>query len=272
MKAPSAAPRAVSLPMYLSRPDALEAFWDFFRQHMAASGMADLPKKLQWPGDLHEHWLDPDLFMSQACGYPLVTSLKGKVRVIGTFRYLAQGCDGHLCRSAVVVSRDCQANSLRDLRGRVLAFNSTDSQSGYNALRAKVAKLAQGERFFSRAVKTDSHQRSLEQVSQGQCDLAALDCVTLAGLRLSQPELWRDIRVLEWSDPYPGLPLITSAHTSDKTLGLLRQALAQAMLAPELTQTLQALLICGFVPLEADDYRVCINMRHDALALGCAEL
>lgn len=272
MSALSGLPRTVALPMYLSRPDALEALWACLRRYLAAGGLADLPEKLQWPADLHSHWLDPALLMSQACGYPLVTLLSGKVRVIGTFRYTAEGCDGHLCRSALVVRKDDPANSLADLRGRTLAFNSADSQSGYNALRAMVAALAQNKRFFSSALRTDSHRRSLEQVNQGVCDVAALDCVTLAGLRQNQPELCDNIRVLGWSDPYPGLPLITSVQTSDATLALLRQALTQAMEDPELRHTREALLISSFLPLQADDYSVCADMRQTALRRGCTEL
>lgn len=272
MSSPSGLPRTVALPMYLTHRDAEEALWASLRRYLAASGLADLPEKLQWPVDLQSHWLDPALLMSQACGYPLVTFLSGKVRVIGTFRYTAEGCDGHFCRSALVVRKDNPANSLADLRGQVLAFNSADSQSGYNSLRAMVAALPQNKHFFSSALRTDSHRQSLEQVNRGVCEVAALDCVTLAGLRQSQPELCDNIRVMGWTDPYPGLPLITSNQTSNETLALLRQALTQAMEDPELRQTREALLISSFVPLQADDYAVCADMRQTALRRGCTEL
>ena len=272
MNSVPAAQRAASLPMYLSRPDALHALWGFLRQQLLAAGLQRLPMELQWPGDLHHHWLDPDLLLSQACGYPLVTFLSGRVRVIGSFRYSAEGCDEHLCRSALIVRGNDPATSLTDLRGRIIAFNSTDSQSGYNALRALVAPLAHGERFFSQAFETGSHRASLELVAEGRSDLAALDCVTLAGLRLSQPALCQHIRVLGWSDPYPGLPLITAGDTDDETLRLLRQALMQAVQAPELAEPLKALFIQEFVPLHVDDYAVCSTMRDRALALGCTAL
>ena len=265
-------PWAVSLPMYLSQPDALQALWSHLAGALARHGLQALPDRLQWPSDLHQHWQDPNLLLSQACGYPLVTFLSGKVRVVGTFRYTAAGCSGYLCRSALVVRAGDRAQKLADLRGRILAFNSTDSQSGYNALRAKIAPLGSDGRFFSAAVPTGSHVQSLKRVSQGLADLAALDCVTLAGLQISQPELCRSVRVLDWSDPYPGLPLITSGQTSDQTLGLLRQVLAQAMEAPELGAVRDALLIGGFVPLNARDYARCHDMRETAQALGCTQL
>jgi len=33
------------------------------------------------------HWLSPDLLLSQTCGYPFITSLRGKVRLVGRPSY-----------------------------------------------------------------------------------------------------------------------------------------------------------------------------------------
>ena len=65
------------------------------------------------------------------------------VRYVGTPIYSAPGFEQAHYRSLVVVRSDDEAQSLADLRGKRAAYNSTDSQSGYNTVRAAVAKALQ---------------------------------------------------------------------------------------------------------------------------------
>ena len=150
--------------MYLATPHHVESFWEHLRTLLATQDLRHLPLHLNWPTDLPSHWLDPGLWLSQTCGYPLVTHLAGRVRLVGTFCYQVPGSTGHLCRSQLVVRAEDRNQSLTDFRGGTVAYNSTDSQSGYNSLRAMVAPLAEGGRFFDRAVASGSHLRSVELV------------------------------------------------------------------------------------------------------------
>ena len=85
----------------------------------------------------------PASILSQTCGYPYATRLRGRVRLVATPVYRAEGCDGARYRSVLLVRADDRAENLADLRGRRVALNADDSQSGHNALRAAVAPLAQ---------------------------------------------------------------------------------------------------------------------------------
>ena len=259
---------AVSLPMYLSAPGQVAALWDHLRQQLAARGLTRLPTSVNWPTDLAQHWLNPGLLLSQSCGYPLVTRLAGQVRLVGTFRYQVPGSDNQGCRSQLMARADDGGRTLADFRGRTLAYNSTDSQSGYNSLRAMVAPLAEGGRFFAAAVASGGHRRSLEMVRDGQADLTAVDCVSLAGFQAHAPDVCAGLVVIGQSAPYPGLPLITSARTSDADLAALRAALLAAVQSPALAPTLQALFISGFDVVELAAYQVCLDMQQEALAMG----
>ena len=261
-----------SLPMYLATPDHVEAFWDHLRALLAAQGLRHLPLQVSWPSDLPSHWLEPGLLLSQACGYPLMTHLAGRVRLVGTFCYQVPGSIGHLCRSQLVARAKSGSESLADFRGRTVAYNSTDSQSGYNSLRAMVAPLAEGGRFFARAVASGSHRRSLEMVRDGLADIASIDCVTLAGLRAYLPDICEGLCVVGESAPYPGLPLITSMNTSDADMAALRTALGQAAQSAALATTLGALFISGFEAIDLAAYQVCLDMQDQALAMGCDRL
>jgi len=266
-------PPLASLPMYTSLPAQVEAFWQALARRLHAAGVEDVPPHLAWPADGHvAHWRDPALLLSQACGYPLVTVLAGRVRVVGGFHYLVPGAGGVWCRSALVTRVDEPTRDLAALRGRCVAYNSTDSQSGYNCLRALVAQLTTDGRFFGGRLQTGSHRASVEAVRDGLADIAAIDCVSLAGFARTEPAVMRGIRVMGYSDPYPGLPLITSVSTSGATLAALRAALAQVVHDPALQALREDLFITGFEPLEASAYQVCADMRESAAALGCLAL
>jgi len=257
-----------ALPMYHSNPPRVAEFWFAISEKLRESSGFDMPSELAWPSDLLKHWQSKDLLISQACGYPLVTELKDKVRVVGAFHYRVPGCVGYMCRSQVVVRVNDSVTTLSDLRGRRVAYNGTDSQSGYNSLRALVAPLASNGKFFNGGLETGSHQKSVMAVRDGLADIASVDCVSLAGFMKYTPEVTRDIRVLCQSSSYPGLPLITSADTSDERLAALRAALKWATHEPGLAQVREDLFISDFEPLEFSDYQICVAMRDSAVLLN----
>jgi len=262
------AQRSVSLPMYLSNRAALLALWPGLRAHLVRAGIAGVPHALDWPNDHPAHWQDPQLLLSQSCGYPLTHALAGTVQLLGAFTYDAPGCEGILCRSQLVARQEHAHCTLADFRGLRVAFNSDDSQSGYNALRAAVAPLALGGKFFASATATGGHAASLAAVQQGQADLAAIDCVTFAGLGRDTPQAVAGLCTIGQTLPYPGLPLVTGSHTRASDILALQSALAAVVRDPAAAQALAALGITGFETLPLARYHICVDMRLQAAALG----
>jgi ABC-type phosphate/phosphonate transport system substrate-binding protein len=255
-------PSTVSLPMYDEKPAALQAFWRGLKDHMIEAGLRNLPDALSEPWDLHSHWLDPGLLLSQTCGYPLVRSLAGKVQLVGIPRYSAPGFEGTSYSSRVVVRADDMSGSISDLKGRRAAFNSPDSQSGYNALRALVAPYAARGRFFGEVIETGGHLSSLQFVQSRQADVAAIDCVTYA--HAADAGLVEGLRTLCYTEKAPGLPLITSLETSPDDLIRLQSAFAAASVDPKLAHCRRALRLEGFEIVELDVYHVCEHMEMQA--------
>ncbi|MEO6624874.1 MAG: PhnD/SsuA/transferrin family substrate-binding protein, partial [Burkholderiaceae bacterium] len=216
-----------ALPMYHCHPTAVEQLWAVLTRRLTSAGLAGVPLQPQWPTNYHAHWLQPGLLLSQACGYPLVTVLGEKVQVVGAFHYDVPGCTGVFQRSQVVVRADDSSADMEDLRGRRVAFNGTESQSGYNSLRALVAPLARNGQFFGARLQTGAHVESVKAVRDGKADVASIDCVSLAGFRRYAPDVVQDVRVLTETAAYPGLPLITAAGTDKPTLAVLRLVMAQ---------------------------------------------
>jgi ABC-type phosphate/phosphonate transport system substrate-binding protein len=257
--------KIAALPMY-DFPElrwATDAVWAAI-----AARVPGAPAALERSREIDDVWTDPDLLLAQTCGYPLMTSLAGRVRLLATPRYRAEGCDGPNYRSAVIVRAGDPAATLADLRGRRCAVNGTGSNSGMNVLRAAIAPLATNGRFFDQVAITGSHEASIEAVAQNIADIAAIDCITWAQLQRLRPDSVAGLRVLDWTEASPGLPLITSEHTSAHALSRLANALLDLNADQTLAPALAALLIDGFEILPLQAYAAILDLEHRASRLG----
>ena len=261
--------RIASLPMYDADPEAVDAWWRAISRALQAQGMTDVPERLDAPVELDAHWRDPRLLLSQTCGYPLVTRLLPIVQVVGAFHYTAPGCSAFDYRSDLVARID-DAGAIEGYRGRVAAINSLDSHSGCNALRGLVAPLARNGTFFRGQLISGSHRRSLLALQSGAADIAAIDCVSLAGFRRHEPELLRGLRVVGSTAPAPGLPLVTAATTTSAELNALRRALHAACSDPAVADAREALFIGGFQIVCAHAWQAIDDVRQAADDLGLA--
>ena len=231
-----------SLPMY-DLPEVREhtdRLWAAIAEEMRGLGMPDVPDTLERPANHHDAWRPRGLLFSQSCGYPVTTALRGAVRVVATPHYAATGCEGHRYSSALVVRASSHATSLDDLRGKVCAFNSDDSQSGYNALRAAVAPIAKGRPFFSATLRAGAHAASIDAVRRQRADVCAVDCVTWALLSRYRSSSLSGLTVLARTEPAPGLPFVTDGDCSDAAVETIRNALDRAFSRPDLAVTLSA--------------------------------
>jgi ABC-type phosphate/phosphonate transport system substrate-binding protein len=263
-----------SLPMYdlPETEDATRILWRGLAEHLRSSGIPDVPHALTRHLKVPEHWLSRDLLLSQTCGYPLTHALKGRVRVVATPCYDAPGCQGAEYCSILVVPASASTRSLADLRGQRAAFTSPHSHSGFNALRALAAPLAEAGHFFGEAIQTGNHAASLELVGAGKADVAAIDCVTFALLSRYRPSALADVRELCRSASAPGLPYVTSSATGDRRIAQLREGLRATMEDPALAEARAALLINGVLVLPEEDYKRVTEMEVFALDRGYPRL
>lgn len=263
-----------SMAMYVTPPALAAAtaeLWAFLRGELAAAGLAGLPEALDTDIAHDEAWLQPNLLLSQTCGYPYVKTLRGRVRLVATPVYSHPGCDGPFMRSFIIVSRTNAAGSPADLRGSIAAINSPDSNSGSNLFRASVAPLAENGRFFAGVIETGSHGASIDAVSQGRADCAAIDCITFGNIQRFDPQRLAGVRVLAETVSGPGLPFITAGDASDEQVTLLRQALAAAIAEPSLATVRDTLGLVRFEVLSDEDYEPLLRLAEEAIAGGYSE-
>jgi len=266
--------RLAALPMYdlPELRDATDALWSALAEALRARGIEGVPSRLDRDRSAETVWASPDLLFAQSCGYPLTHAFRDRLALVTTPVYKAPGCEGPYYRSWIVVPAEAGIERFAKLRGRRVAVNALDSQSGCNVLRAMAAPLAVKGRFFGEVVVTGGHLASLEAVTAGEADVAAIDAVTLALVERHRPSLAGRIRRLAVSPSAPALPFVARAEAPAGEVTLLRTALAEVVGDPRLDDVRRTLLLedVHMLPLEA--YAVIPAMRRRSLALGYREL
>ncbi|WP_411036011.1 phosphate/phosphite/phosphonate ABC transporter substrate-binding protein [Shinella sp. BYT-45] len=259
-----------SLAMYVSPPQIRQAtrlFWEALGARMRAMGL-EAPAALDDDVPYDEAWLRPDLLFGQTCGYPYVRHLRGKVQLVATPIYGLSGCDGPLKCSFIIVNARSPVTSIEELRGARAAINEPGSNSGYNLFRAFVSPHAVDGRFFSSVVETGGHRASIDAVSSGAADVAAIDCVTFGNTLRFDPDRVAGVRILAETAKGPGLPFITAAATPAEDLVILRRVLADAIADPALADICDTLSLRGVSLLDDADYEMLAELDRDAARHG----
>ncbi len=235
--------------------EATDLWWQGVARHLGA----DIP--LSRPANFTAPWFDDGLLLGQTCGYPFTHALRGKVKLVATPHYEADGCAGPNYRSIVLAREN---KPLQDFRLAVAAVNTADSMSGMLALKLVFAPHATNGRFFSRTVETGGHLGSLAAVQEGRADVCAIDCVCVAMARRYRPSALENLVEVTRSPAVPGLPWITRAGDPDT----LRAALGRAFEDPALWPVREALLLSGFSELPVGFYDRITDLEREMEAAG----
>ncbi|SEN18717.1 ABC-type phosphate/phosphonate transport system, substrate-binding protein [Duganella sp. CF517] len=252
-----------ALPMYNVSERLGRAYEDFLVALAQEAGQEVSP---QSPSDLPAFWRRRDLLLSQTCGYPYMTRLRGEVTLVATPCYDFAGCSGSDYSSVIVVREGAGVDVLADAAGLVAVVNDVNSNSGMNVLRHAVAPLAQDGRFFGKVIQSGSHAASVRMVRQGAADIAAVDCVTWGYLAREDPEASIGLKALRYSASSPGLPLIAGAAVEQELVLRLRGALLRP--GARLRELMDVLSIRGFEYRDDADYALILQIQTEAEAAG----
>jgi ABC-type phosphate/phosphonate transport system substrate-binding protein len=250
---PGAAPVA-SLPMY-DWPEiswANDALWAAIVARLAEAQIP-APRTLDRSHSHDAVWRDPALVLSQTCGYPFSTRLRGMVRLIGTPVYEATGCDGPYYSSMIVKRSGDSVGRLADLTTRRVAYNSRDSLSGYVVLRQALSDAGLDPEAVE-WIETGSHRGSIHAVVDEAADVAAIDsvCWSLGGDY--EAEAVSQLRVIDTTPLRPGLPFISAIERSDREIQTIRLAVSDAVADPVTREARQALHLTGMSVLDEWHY------------------
>ncbi len=234
---------------------AVDALWAAIYWGLRDAGI-DAPEGVWRPDRPEDLWTHPDLLIGEICGYQIVNELRGRVEVLGVLDRGVDGCEPGDYRSVLVCRDDDSAVGLEDFRDRTVAVNGHRSQSGYGALVHEVAPLAVDGRFFDSEVTTGSHRGSMRAVADGRADVAAIDEVSWR-LGLDHEPVVDRLRIVAWTEPTPGVPLVTS-WTNAGLRDRLNDAISTAVADLDV-KVREPLHLYGYRPRPTSDYEVIVE-------------
>ena len=236
-----------TLPMYTHARlnAATNRYWQLIHANLANAGIA-APATLTLSTERYSVWTDPRLVLSQTCGMPYRTRLRGRAKLVGTPDFGVEGCrPGYYC-SVLVVRKDDQRESIAAFRDATLAYNGPDSQSGFAA---PYAHTSAAGFWFENRVKSGVHLASAQFVATGHADIAALDAVTWRIIEAYE-DCAASLRVLERTSETPGLPYITAIDNDPEPIFDAIAAAIEQLPAADRT----ALGLRGLVSIPESDY------------------
>jgi ABC-type phosphate/phosphonate transport system substrate-binding protein len=198
-------------------------------------------------------WRDAGLVLSQTCGFPFSTRLRGMVRLVGTPIYDVPGCTGAYYSSMIVVRNGLKAERLADVAGLRFAYNSLDSLSGHMAPRAAMTEC-RVDPDSCQWIETGSHRLSILSLTEEVADVASIDAVCWALALRYEPQAAARLKIIETTPFRPGLPFITAVERDDEGLRSLRTAVKEALSDPATHAARRLLHIAGLGSLDEWDY------------------
>ena len=212
--------------------------WALIRDALRDHGVP-APETLDQDHDPLTGWGRADIVLGQICNLPLRAAFRDRLTPIGTADHRLPGVPSGHYRSVFVVREDDQALSLADCVTHRFALNDPMSQSGWGAALATAQQIGV---TLNPMLRTGAHRASMDAVTSGRADLAAIDIVTWL-IDDDEGSATKGLRVIGETVSSPGMTFVTSADADPEPFA---HALSQAfaVLPPEHAE---ALHLHGFV-------------------------
>jgi phosphonate transport system substrate-binding protein len=127
--------------------------------------------------------------------------------------------------SDIIVRSDSRFKIFADLRGSVWSYNELRSHSGFNVVRAYLARFGETSGFFRTAIESGTQITSVQWVIAGRVEAAAIDSTVLDWMISERPEIREQIRIIETIGPSPIPPWVISTQVPLRIRDALRQLL-----------------------------------------------
>lgn len=266
------ADRFIACGMYAPNDDVRSAWQAIFDQF---SRLVDVDGRLrrQLVFDTAETVLrDRDLLIGHTCGYPLMTQFRDALVPLCVPCFDVPGACGKHYTSQFIVPAQSTIESLQQCRGKIVAINGSNSNSGMNVLRHALAKQGARPHYFVSTYFSGSHLASIEAVAANQAQLAAVDSVTYQLIADQNPGLISAVRSIGQSEETCGLPLVIPESSFSRQIQTtwvecLNQALAQVP-----REVREILHLDRFESVDLDDYQSILEFENFAIEAGYPEL
>jgi ABC-type phosphate/phosphonate transport system substrate-binding protein len=238
--------------MYSVAPGAAAAWRRLFEWVSSESGVPLEIIDHAFPAKLEELWERPDLAATFICGLPFAKDPRPLVPIAAPLPAATRYAGKPVYFTDFVVKAGSPFRTLADTFGHRLAYTVPSSHSGYNAVRHHLLRYRTPERprLYAEIVgPVFTPRRALEAVIAGATDVAPLDSYAHDLLRVYEPEMTRQVRIVESTDPFP-IPLLMASPGSDPERAA-HLARTFSRVPPDLCRPLA---LAGFVRVEAKTY------------------
>jgi phosphate/phosphite/phosphonate ABC transporter binding protein len=154
--------------------------------------------------------------------------------------------------SLIITRRGRAEKSLLAFKGQVFAYSDPRSNSGYVAPAYQLAKTGiEIHNFFRLMIHAGIHERSIEAVTNGLADVAAVDEYIWVEYLKLHPEIASTVYEIERFGPFPFTPIVAGRAVSPEAIARLQRALLSFSQQSDNARLLQAFGLDGFVTKQA---------------------
>lgn len=165
--------------------------------------------------------------------------------------------------SYFITSKSGNIRSFEALRGKTFAFTDPLSNSGYVVPTYVLAMRGETpESFFKRTFFSYSHDNSIQAVSDGLADGAAIDSLIYNFIQAKNPELTEKTIIIEKSPPYGIPPVVVSPKIDSGLKEKLKNIFLSIHQYPQGKMILDNLQIERFIEGNDEDYNTVREMQH----------
>jgi len=259
-----------SFRMYGAGPQATAAWRALFTRAFADAGTDVEWVEHRWPQPIAELWGRPDLGCDFMCGWPFARS--GAMQPIAApvpspprYEHQSRYCSEFLVRES------SGWKTLEEIFGHRFGWMSADSQSGFNAPRAHLARFVSPARpalFAEVRGPLGSPMKALDVLRSGEVDAIALDSYYLDLCRRHARERLEGLRCVATTEWTP-MPLLVAAPAAPKaTVTRLAELLATVHERSGYAPLLADVLLERFVPPRVAEYTQLEAMARFAAERG----
>jgi phosphonate transport system substrate-binding protein len=158
-------------------------------------------------------------------------------------------------RSYTIVPAESPVTKFEELRGKSFAFTDPMSNTGRLVPAWRLARMGETpESFFRSTTYTYGHDKSIESVSRGLVDGAAVDSLIYDFMEKRNPALVSRTRIVWKSDPYGMPPVVVSSAVPPEAKAKLRDLFLHAHENPEGREILSRIMVDKFVAVDDTAY------------------
>ena len=156
--------------------------------------------------------------------------------------------------SYTIVRKESNYHSFDDLKGCVYTYNDELSNSGYNLPRARLIELGQTQGFFSKVLRSGSHEESIRMVAEGKADASSVDSLVYDYDLAKHPEFASRVRIIDQLGPAGICPIVASTTLSDQHFKILKSVLLNMNQSELGKNILERALVDRFVEVSDENY------------------